>query len=302
METERKAQIRGTQSFVYTMTACWKRPSLTALEVVWRWAFGVPALALVWAQATRVVQASGADLGTLRRISLVDPQGAAVIVTQLWDALRPGVVRTTEWLVPALLVGWVLISAVGRTLVLRRVDSRLTARPWTLVVLHAIRVTALAASFWLWWELVQWAARVAIAGPVAAGREPNAVEYAALVIVSSLGLFTAWAVVSWALAVAPLVAMMRRVGAGAALAGAFRLGAMRGKLVEINLVMGIVKIALIVLAMVASASPLPLQSVVTPGFMTWWYVGVTVVYFLASDFFHVVRLAAYLDLWRVYEP
>jgi hypothetical protein len=293
--------VRGTQSFVHTMNWCWKRPSLTALEMGWRWVFGIPALVLVWSEATRVVQASGADLGSLRRISLVDPDGAAAIITRLWDALRPGTVRAAEWLIPALLVGWVLVSAVGRTLVLRRADQRLAARTGTLIVLHAVRVAALAGSFWIWWELVQWAGRVAIAGPIAAGREPSTVEYAAMVIIASLGLFTAWAVVSWALSVAPLVAMVRSVGPVAALAGSLRLGAMRGKLVEINLVMGIVKIALIVLAMVASASPLPFQTVVTPGFMTWWYVGVTVVYFLASDFFHVVRLVAYLDLWRVYE-
>jgi hypothetical protein len=35
--------------------------------------------------------------------------------------------------------------------------------------------------------------------------------------------------------------------------------------------------------------------------MTWWYVGVTVLYFVASDFFHVVRLVSYLELWKVYD-
>jgi hypothetical protein len=64
--------------------------------------------------------------------------------------------------------------------------------------------------------------------------------------------------------------------------------------------MGIVKIALIVLAMVLSACPLPFESVATPEFMAWWYVGVTVLYLVASDFFHVVQLASYLELWRSY--
>lgn len=283
------------------MSACWKRPSLTALEVLWRWAFGAPAAALIWFEALKVVRESGADLRALQRISIPDPEGAAAILTRLWDALRPGTVRVSEWLVPTLLLGWVLVSAVGRTAVLRRADARLHRRPVTLIVLHAVRVVALGGSFVVWFMLLQWAGRVAIAGPIAAGGEPSAVQYAALVIVGTLGLFTLWAVMSWALSVAPLVAMLRGVGPGAALAGAVRLGAMRGKLVEINLVMGIVKIALIVLAMVASASPLPFQSVESPEFLTCWYVGVTVVYFVASDFFHVVRLVAYLDLWRVYE-
>jgi hypothetical protein len=283
------------------MSACWKRPSLTALEVAWRWTFGAPAAAVIWFQALRVVRESGVDLGALRRISIPDPQGDAAILVQLWDALRPGAERLAEWLVPALLVMWVVVSALGRTAVLRRADRTLKVRLGSMMVLQAVRVVALGGRFVLWFILVQWAGRVAISGPIAAGGEPSPVLYAALLIVASLGLFTLWAVMSWGLSVAPLVAMLRGIGPGAALAASIRLGAMRGKLVEINLVMGIVKIALIVLAMVASASPLPFQSVESAGFLTWWYVGVTVVYFVASDFFHVVRLVAYLDLWRLYE-
>jgi hypothetical protein len=91
------------------------------------------------------------------------------------------------------------------------------------------------------------------------------------------------------------------VGVGESLASAFRLGPLKGKLVEINLVMGIVKIALIVLAMVFSACPLPFESVATPEFLFWWWVGVALLYLVASDFFHVARLVAYLQLWRTYE-
>ncbi len=64
---------------------------------------------------------------------------------------------------------------------------------------------------------------------------------------------------SWVISVAPLLAMRRGLGAVASLQAALRLGAVKTKLVEINLVMGIVKIALLVLAMVFSASPLPLR-------------------------------------------
>jgi hypothetical protein len=296
-----RGTIRGTQSFVHTMSACWKRPSLTALEVLWRWVIGIPALALMWLQATRVVSQSGADLRLLKRISLADPVGMGTLLTQVWDPLRPGILRLAEWLVPALLVGWVLVSALGRTLVLRRMDRALLARPVTFAVLQGIRVAALVGSLALWFELLQWSGQVAVARPIAAGGQPNAVLYAAMVIAASLGLFAVWAGVSWLFSMAPLIAMLRGAGPAASLAGAARMGPLRAKLVEINLVMGIVKIALIVLAMVASASPLPFQTIVTPDFMMWWYAGVLVVYCLASDFFHVVRLAAYIELWRVYE-
>src|ERR1700734_2224695 len=140
-----------------------------------------------------------------------------------------------------------------------------------------------------------------ILGPLSVGGEPNLVGYSALVIVASLGLFTLWAVVSWALSVAPLLAMLRGSGVRKSLAAAFHLGPLKAKLVEINLVMGIVKIALIVLAMVFSATPLPFESVTTPEFLLWWWVGVTALYFLGSDFFHVARQVAYLELWRAYQ-
>jgi hypothetical protein len=200
-----------------------------------------------------------------------------------------------------MVVAWVVVSAIGRTVVLRRVDRRLHRRLGTLIVLQAVRVVALLGSFGVWFWCMERVAGLTVTGPVAAGGEPNLVGYFALVIAATLGLFTMWAVVSWALSVAPLLAMLRGLGAGGSLAAAFRLGPLKAKLVEINLVMGIVKIALIVLAMVFSATPLPFESVTTPEFLLSWWVGVTVLYFLGSDFFHVARQVAYLQLWRAYE-
>jgi len=127
------------------------------------------------------------------------------------------------------------------------------------------------------------------------------VFYCATMIVATLGLFTAWAVASWVLAVAPLIAMLRDAGIVASLRAELRLGALKSKLIEVNLVLGIVKIGLIVLAMVFSATPLPFESVATPEFLRQWSAGVVVSYLVASDLFHVVRLRAYLELWRVYE-
>ena len=162
-------------------------------------------------------------------------------------------------------------------------------------------MVALLGSFAVWFWCMERVAEWTVTGPMAAGGEPNLVGYFALVIVATLGLFTLWAVVSWALSVAPLLAMLKGLGCGGSLAAAFRLGPLKSKLVEINLVMGIVKIALIVLAMVFSATPLPFESVTTPEFLMWWWIGVTVLYFLGSDFFHVARQVAYLQLWRAYE-
>jgi hypothetical protein len=300
MALDHDTPIRGTQSFVHTLAACWRRPSLTALEVLWRWAFGVPAAALIAYQALGVWRHAQVDTTALRQMSLLDPMSAASTLAQVGTQLLPPVLRMVEWLTPLLLVVWIVASSFGRVLVLRRFDVRLHARPVTLMLLQAARTTVLAVSFALWFASLKAATEIAVNLPIAADQEPNLVLYCAMVIVATLGMFILWAAVSWVFSVAPLLAMLGNLGAGASLVAAFRLGPLRSKLVEINLVMGIVKIALIVLAMVFSASPLPFESVATPQFMTWWYAGVTVLYLVASDFFHVAHLMAYLELWNSY--
>jgi hypothetical protein len=293
--------VRGTQSFVHTLSECWRRPSLTALEVLWRWAYGVPALLVLRYEAIRILQETPIDFAALRNMTVLDPMGSATTLAKAMEILWPPVLRVALWLAPVMVVAWVVMSGVGRTVVLRRADGGLHRRVGTLIVLQAVRIAALFGSFLVWFWCMERVAELTVTGPVAVGSEPNLVGYFALVIVATLGLFTLWAVVSWALAIAPLLAMLRGLAVGRSLAAAFRLGPLKSKLVEINLVMGIVKIALIVLAMVFSATPLPFESVTTPEFLMWWWVGVTVLYFLGSDFFHVARQVAYLQLWRAYE-
>ena len=75
----------------------------------------------------------------------------------------------------------------------------------------------------------------------------------------SLGFFTVWALMSWAVSVAPLLELLEgRSASGALVQKPESSGKIfTGKLVEISMVMGIVNLALIVLAMVFSAAPLP---------------------------------------------
>ena len=268
--------VRGTQSFVRTLSECWRRPSLTALEVLWRWAYGIPAVLVLRYEGLRILQETPVDFAALRNMTVLDPMGSAVTLAKAVDALLPAVLRVALWLAPLLVAVWVVMSAVGRTLVLRRADGRLHGRVGTLIVLQAVRVVALLGSFIVWFWCMERVAEITVTGPMATGGDPNLVGYFSLVIVATLGLFTLWAVVSWAVSVAPLLAMLKGWGWGE-FVGGVSLGPLKSKLVENNLVMGIVKIALIVLAMVFSATPLPFESVTSRSLM-WWWVGVTVVY------------------------
>jgi len=86
-----------------------------------------------------------------------------------------------------------------------------------------------------------------------------------------------------------------------ALGQSLRLGRpFAGKLAEINLVLGIVKLALVVVAMVLSAAPLPFSDELGPSAMRCVLVGSVVFFLVVNDFFQVVRLKAFVEFWRVF--
>ena len=300
------SEVRGTQSFVQVMSAVWRQPSLLALELLWRWVFGAGALWVLARYGRQVWMTATKGTGDPARVNLdhfnlTDPMAASVRVADAMGQILPPAWHVARWLVPLLLTLWVVASTLGRVAVLRRIDPSLPAKRGTLMVLGAIRIAILTAVVVLWLELLTWCGTTAITVPVMRGAEPELVLYFAMIITVTLVLFVLWAASSWILTIAPLLAMVRNLGSVESLGAAVRIGPLRGKLIEINLVMGIVKIALVVLAMVFSATPLPFQSFTTEEFLSVWWVGVAVFYLVASDFFHVVRTAACLSLCREYE-
>jgi hypothetical protein len=293
---------RGTQSFVQILALCWRRPSLVALEVLWRWSFGVPLLALlsymglrIWAETAERLRATG-----VFGFSLQYPMRGAEQVSDAMDVLRGPVIHAAAWLLPVAIVAWAVAAGLGRNAVLRRYRPPTGWRPGAMIALQLLRVVALCAVFAVWFAAIRWAANFALANASVnsdAQGEPNLVLYCALVIILSLGIFTVWALLSWVFSIAPLLALLEGVSVGGSLARSLRLGPLRGKLVEINLVMGIAKIALIVLAMVFSATPLPFEEAVSGIALYAWWAVVTVLYLVASDFFQVARVVAFVELW-----
>lgn len=283
--------MRGTQSFVGVMAAVWKRPSLTALELLWRWSFGVVTAALLWFLAhdfvmVWVLKARDAE-AVLLRGQLV-ARGTTDVVNQVWLLL-------------AGIAAWSVFAGIGRALVLRRWDASLKMRQGTTIFLAMLRAFAFAGLVVLWFTLLVAIARRCVWTPMERGLEPSYVPGFAMAVTTTLLLFVLWAAVSWVLRIAPVLAMTRGLGAIESLRSAMRIGPLKSKLVEINLVMGIVKVALLVLAMVFSACPLPFESVESQTFLTSWWIGVGVLYLVASDYFHVVRAAAYDALYCIHE-
>ena len=96
--------VRGTQSFVHTLSECWRRPSLTALEVLWRWAYGVPAVLLLRYEGLKILQATPLDYAALKNMTVVDPLASAQTMAKALALLVPEVLKVALWLAPLLVV------------------------------------------------------------------------------------------------------------------------------------------------------------------------------------------------------
>jgi hypothetical protein len=284
--------VRGTQSLLHICAECWKRPGLLGRELLWRWGFGIPAAALLCYLGVHIAAAAAPDLSGL---SLGDPMQAGQQIAQAAATIKPLVERVAVWLGPLLAIVWALASGLGRTAVLKRLDPTLHAAPFTLILLQLVRMAALIGVWLGWYRAIQWAANVTLSSA-----PPNLVGWSAWVICLSLGIFVLWALLSWIFSIAPLLAMLEGKGVAASLASSLHQGALTGKLVEVNLVLGIVRLALIVLAMVFSAIPLPFEADMSGTALYLWWALVTILYLVANNFFQVARLAAFVQFSRTY--
>jgi hypothetical protein len=273
------------------------RPSLTAIEVAWHFLFGLPFLAVCWIEAQRILTVLPLDSTGLTEIDPQNPWVAVVQITDAWAHYQPHVIAVLRWLLPVGALAWVVVSGLGRSLLLKRMEPRLSFRPLQMMALQAAWLAALGVTCWGWFRSIQWVA----ATHIPSQGEPDLVGYFCWVIFLTLGFFTAWALVNWALSIAPLLMLLEERSAVSSLGRSLRLGkTFTSKLVEINLVMGIVTLALIVLAMVLSAAPLPFSDQLGPDALHWITALAAIFYFVASDYFQVVRLKGFVEFWKMF--
>jgi len=294
MSTER---LRGTQSVVGQMSWVFTRPLLTGLEVAWRWIFGAPLLAICWIQARHIFAALPVESSGLNTLDPSNPWISSLKLAAAWEMYRPHVVAILVWLAPIASVAWIALSAIGRNLVIRRLEPGIPFRPVALIALQAAWLAVLAFTGWAWFRCVGWAA----ASHIGTGDEPDLIGYTVWVIFFTLGFFTLWALVSWVVTIAPMLVLLEDCSPAVALARSLKLGKpFTSKLVEINLVMGIVKLALLVVAMVFSSVLIPFSQEIGAGALHLEWIIVSLFYFIASDYFQVVRLKGFIEFWRAF--
>jgi len=292
-----KAPVRGTQLLVVHMGAVIKRPGLTLIEITWRWLVGIPILLVLWQQALKILSEYPLESSGAGSIDFTNPWLAAQQAAGAWSYYIPHAMTVMRWLLPVWAAAWIVISALGRNLLLMRIEPKLRFRPVTMIALHTAWMAMFAVVAYGWFRSMEWVGASRMAAP----GEPDLIGFFIWTIFLSLGFFAVWALVNWTVSVAPLIALFEERSALSALGESLKLGkAFAGKLAEINLVMGIVKIGLAVLAMVFSAAPLPFSDELGPAAMHAVVAASLVFFLVATDYFQVVRLKAFVEFWKIF--
>jgi hypothetical protein len=274
-----------------------ERPSLTAIEVAWRWLFAAPLLLVCWLQSQQIFAALPPESAGLANLDPQNPWVAATQLSNAWALYQPHVAVVLHWLLPLAAVVWVVLSGLGRSLLFKRLEPSLRFRPTAMIALQAAWLAGFVLICFCWLRSMQWVATTHITP----NTEPDLIGYSIWAIFLSLTFFTAWAFLSWPLSIAPLLMLFEDRSALSALGQTLRLGrAMTSKLIEINLVMGIVNLALSVLAMVLSAAPLPFGDQLGSDALHVVWAAATLFYFVASDYFQVVRLKGFAEFLKMF--
>jgi hypothetical protein len=287
--------IRGTQTLVDQMSWVWGRPALLLLEIGWRWLFGIPLLLVIARELGKIFRILPPREYGLTTLDGNDPWQIAARIGDAWRVYEPHLLGVARWLVPIAVLAWVVISGVGRSLILRFLAPGQKWRPLSLIALQAVQLALLGLVIWCWLHEM---GAIASAYIYVEG-EPDLVGYMISVVVLSLTTFVVWALLSWTVMVAPLLVVLEGISPWAALWRSLRLDRQfTSKLVEINLVMGIVRLALVVLAAVFSAAPLPFGDQLGPDALRMILIASIVFNFVANDYFQVVRLKSFLEFWH----
>jgi hypothetical protein len=266
-----------------------KHPRLVAIEIAWRWSFGVAGALLVWGVAVSTVRRiwiSDADMAMLRRLDLHDtPYTLAKLAVIYWQDLLLAIAA----LLVSLALVWMVAATWGRAATLKILQGRSNVR--AVAGLSLLRVLLFLAA--LLAAVVAVECAVWISTPAQAA-EPNWVLYLLIVLVALPLIMIAWGILNWVFSLAPLFAVHQQKGALAALATTFRSVRAESKAYwsasgAYGLLRGAALVALIFVGAVLAALS---QSKAVLALLCV----LLLAYFAFADLLYVARMAAYLQI------
>ena len=311
-----------------------RTPGLLAMELLWRWSFGLGVLGLLLTAWTRLRPVLMLDEAELRTLDTSNPVTLASQIVALFEPYAPLLLRVALWVAAGAALLWIVTATVGRTVITRIVMSEVTrlqnptsagspaldsyrrsavdsARPNPAQQNLAMPYPAGKSSRWPAHAILH-AARVLmllipaigyLAGVLLAslaGGAENPLSAAILVLTPFFTACVLWSLVNWVLSLAPLFVEREGLGALDAIVAALNfVQRRRTELASIAQWNGALRTVVAVALTVLGAATL------SAGGPLWLRVALvaleTLAYLVLSDWLLLARLAAYAQV-AVAEP
>jgi hypothetical protein len=265
-------------------------PTLSAVEIAWRWAFALSTISLAIFAMLRLQRAVVILPEEQEMLASRAPLQIAEALLEVWHRIQPLALRLGFIVIPATIVLWIIAATVGRGFVISRIWMPTSTAPrWSsLLVLNILRVLSVFALL---------AAYVASSRATLLVSSPDAPNYfaAMLVFLILFGLaLLVWSFLHWILALACIYAAREQASTFGSLARTARLlRAKGGELASIATLNGTARTLIAVVISLIAAVPLVLYRIP----VLFWTVEfvIFVAYCLISDILLLARLSAYVE-------
>ena len=280
-----------------------RTPGLLAMELLWRWSFGLGVLGLLLTAWTRLRPVLMLDEAELRTLDTSNPVTLASQIVALFEPYAPLLLRVALWVAAGAALLWIVTATVGRTVITRALvrnemptdvanQAKASSRWPAHAILHAARVLMLLI------PAIGYLAGVLLAS--LAGGTENPISAAILVLTPFFTACVLWSLVNWVLSLAPLFVEREGLGALDAIVAALNfVQRRRTELASIAQWNGALRTVVAVALTVLGAATL------SAGGPLWLRVALvaleTLAYLVLSDWLLLARLAAYAQV-AVAEP
>lgn len=272
-----------------------RMPSLGLAEIAWRWAVGAALIAAILFAIREYLDSLPVTRGDL----LLLRTGHPFLVSRAIAHVFAG--SAGRFLIALLMVGltlafaWIVISAVGRAVILKTVlksfspEREVTTSLGPLMELNALRAMAAFAG------IAGLLGALILGALVSPNSDPS--PGSAFLIFLAVGLFASlcFAMLNWFLSLAAIFVMAQNETAMGAVAAAVRLLADRtGAILAASTWFGLAHFVVYTVATSVIAFPLAMVGVLPAGVILGGVILTTLAYFAMVDYLYVGRLASYI--------
>jgi len=289
-------------------TAMVRRPAMGLAEIAWRWSFGFAAAAVLvfsLAQYLDSLTVTNRDLWLLRtRHPLLVSHALARIV----QGSGPRLVMAALILFPALALAWVLLGSLGRAAILKSLMSYFRAQPdspprqaerplRSLAGLGFLRVSVTFAA------LAGCLGAIFLAASSSPKSDPSPGAAFLIYLMVLMLVWLAWSTLNWFLSLSSVFVVTGGQDTFGALASAVHLCRTRsGSVAAAGTWFGLAHLAAFFIAASALGFPLALLPLLPTGIVFGAVIVVALLYFAATDFLYVGRMAAYVAIVELSAP